>query len=83
MLLTSNDYARISRVLSQCRMDEPYRELSGTRLTVRALPGGKAWTVAMVIQARVETAAATRIKTFESVEELRGWVDGQRVFSEV
>ena len=72
ILLSDNDYDYIQRALQQMEEIELIRELvNGPSITVRTIPLGSAWSVAMGIQVQYKHGCVEWKQIFESVEQAR------------
>lgn len=72
ILLSDNDYDYIQRALQQMEEIELIRELvNGPSITVRTIPLGSAWSVAMGIQVQHKQGCVEWRQIFESVEQVR------------
>ena len=72
ILLSDNDYDYIQRALQQMEEIELIRELvNGPSITVRTIPLGSAWSVAMGIQVQYKHGCVEWKQIFESVEQVR------------
>lgn len=72
ILLSDNDYDYIHRALQQMEEIELIRELvNGPSITVRTIPLGSAWSIAMGIQVQCKRGCVEWRQIFESVEQVR------------
>lgn len=74
-LLTPKDYDRLSVALSHMEEIEPIERTTGpVSLRVWTTPAGRAWPVAMLVQAVMDSPQVMIRKNCASVEELWDWL---------
>ena len=72
ILLSDNDYKFLQHALQKMEEIELVRELvNGPSITVRTIPLGSAWSVAMGIQVQPKQGCVEWRQIFESVEQAR------------
>ena len=72
ILLSDNDYKFLQHALQKMEEIELVRELvNGPSITVRTIPLGSAWSVAMGIQVQHKQGCVEWRQIFESVEQVR------------
>lgn len=72
ILLSDNDYDYIQNALQRMEEVELTREfIRGPSITVRTIPLGSAWSVAMGIQVQHKQGCVEWRQIFESVEQVR------------
>lgn len=71
MLLTDNDWSRLSRALREMREDSVEVTMGRTSIEVRTARAGRGWTVAMIVGVRVDSGSMVQRQYFESVEAAR------------
>lgn len=73
-LISSNDYRRIARALSDLTPDEFFHTLGDYTIKVSVTPTGKAinvWNQPFIITVYQDTGRVTSIQHFKSVEEMK------------
>lgn len=79
MLLTDNDWSRMSRALREMREDTVEITMGRDSVEVRTARAGHGWTVAMLVGLRVEAGHMVQRQHFESVEAARAAAERWKV----
>lgn len=70
-ILSENDWNTLQAALQRMEPLTLTRALGDTEIAASALPAGRAWPVAMVVQVRCRKGRVEWVQTFESVERAR------------